>query len=264
MRCIYLLLTIITLFSCNPELDRSNIDSIVNYTKKHIKDKDYQSLLNLTTYEREDELGKIIMETTPSVFNEEKFIYENLQLISDSIKVSNHYVDGKREEFKTIIIYFKLNQDIYRFNGVLEKIGLEYFYNSLFTKNLTASCIESKNTRNTPANVYLNEAYWLVSNDRKSFKEFNLRGRNKSDYLINQITFRLNIRRVDKSEFFSKTLTINQTILPGDSFEVKVRELDNYFTGFLLSKDTFSFNTELVEVLPKKENESCQILNTLK
>jgi len=250
----------ILMTSCKPELDRTDLNSIKIFTKHYIETRDYESLLNLTNYKTLDTIEKLIFKSNSRDLKKCLFNTQNIKYLKTDIE--NNQVESLEDiyESRGVNYYFEGDGEIYQIKTFVNKVNGELFYKSIICNNLSFDCLISKNQRYVPTNVSLSQGYWLASKDKKSFIEFNLKGQNKSLYKIEEIEFKLRMESLTGDEFLSKTIKKKVIIMPGDTFDIKINELKNHFVGFILSKETFSFSTEILSISPKPTNESCQII----
>lgn len=260
------LIMIITLSSCGKQIDRADINSVAKHAMEHLVEKNSDAIKRLRNYEEEelDTFGRLAYLANNMELEEDLFGAKNIKPIKYEIKKNNIKVEGRTLRSSIIYFYLEADNDLFQVKAITNRDKEELYFASFDVSNITLDCKEYKESDYRPLSLIMDKAYWLVSNDRKYFKEFNLRGKNRSDYKVEEISFRIRLEKTNGREFISKTIKRKINIEQGDTFEININELDNYFAGFSLSKNTFSFTTELISVLPKPIDRSCELIERLK
>lgn len=263
MKHLLTLLIIMLIISCKPELDKTDINSIAEYTIDYLENKKLNSILSLMEpIDSTNLLKKAQIRSRLSPI-EALFDINELNIINHKV-IREHFQDaGITYAFDEVIIFIEANGDIYKFRGITDKKEGKLYYSYVNLSNLTLDCDDYNTKPYQPQNIQMDKAYWLLSNDRKSFKEFHIKGKNRSDNQVEELQFRLKLKKTSGEEFFSKTIIRNMTIMPEDTFEIDVNELNDFFVGYILSNKTFKFNIEILSVLPKPPNTDCELLEEL-
>ena len=259
-----LILGMLVFFSCKKQLDRTDLNSIAEYTIDYILNKDVESILKLTNHNNGQNEIEILLNKTGYAGLDNINRAMNIKFIRYEIKDNTMSLRGSYYKAPIIQYFFEIDNDYYQIIGKLFSDNRQYHYTSLNLKNLTYNCEYLKHGVYIPEQIILSQGYWFISTDKRSFKSFTIRGKNNTQNSIEELKFTLQLKNKSGVELFNKTINHKANILPDETFDISIPELTNYFVGFDISKSTFDFNTEVLSVEPKPLDDSCELLQHLK
>lgn len=259
MKKITILLIGFLAFSCQKEIDKRNPLSVAETLNKSLIKDDSLMLKDLFYKDMQD-----ISNYTKS----------SLKSINKLLKkdIKNKYFDTLTNRVYNSK-YIELNYDIdNQYYGVrayynLDSLGLINLENiSLF--NYSEICEDFNKSPYKPYyGIEFKSLKWR--SNYSTFKSVGLQVKNYLGQDIDYIKFRLKIRQGKNSissedEIFNRTIEYNEKIYDGDLIYIEIIDLKDYYAGFNITKNSFNFDTELLEIRPKPESEDCVKIEELK
>jgi hypothetical protein len=251
------------IISCNNVIDKTDINSVLEYGGNQILAKNFDSLLVLTEYSNAaNEIEKIIERTR---FHEiEDFLNNasNIRLLRASVKDDSKFIESRTINFKNVEYLLLMDGEYYKVTCRLDKSDSGYYFGNFIVNNLSKECNSYVFTPSTNNVISLDNSYWSKYSNRQ-FEEFYLRVKNKSEKNFIEFQYRLSLRDLSGYEFFNRVKTYIGKISPNELIDIRVEELDNYFTNFEINKNNFKRDFTIISVTTESNKASCELIESL-
>jgi len=258
-----LCIIIFTLISCDKKIDQKNLFKLGEALNTSIQIGDtavYKQML-IKEMDVETKAENIKM------FNQIHQRFASAELIRiDTTSLSSFH--------KTIDLYYLLEDSSYfEISAVYKRDSLgNNAISRLILWDLNTLCSEYNNslynpnkfisTRKTDA-IDIRSIDWITTNYNHEFRSAKVELQNNTKNNFNYIKFRL-ILKNQGVEFFNQIVEANKEIKSGDFVNVDIENLVNYPVNFFIIGDNITYETELVEVLPKPISDYCRTIENLK
>ena len=132
------------------------------------------------------------------------------------------------------------------------KIKNIYKYNSIILNDISSFCAENNelslmvSKAKLIAGIKFKGLVWESNFNKKKITNLHVRGVNDSKHKIKLLKFRLTLYDKSFNEFFSKTILKNTIIESGDTFEIEIEKLRDYYVGFRFQEDSFVYDINLI------------------
>lgn len=259
MNKIIIVLLSLFLFSCH-SVDKKDIKSVAETVEKGLQENNF-TIIETVFGKGLNSLDKYSKENMQSI----------LEVFKDSKKVQGVKIEvDELKQDKVIKIFFKKDDEFYRtrtyfkYNDIKEIQPFEFHWT-----NLSVLCNSRSKLPYIPENsIDFKRIVWRFDNSQQVFREGSIELKNNTDNEINLLKFKVSLmystQTNDIREFYNKTIEYKKSIPKGDIVQIKLKDLEDYYTGFSINANNLLFETKVIEAKPKPTQPSCLEIIELK
>jgi hypothetical protein len=246
------ILTVALLISCEDEIVYSNPINVAEHFNESIKTGDTLLYKKVFDFSKEQALPKFLKE---SFFKASK-LYNSKKLKLIKIDTTFSIVSG--EGMKTLsLVYKDVKKDIYLVE-LPYRDNYEYLPPTDIFTNLSRACEDYQISDYIPTGI----RFYEFTHSRKMSDPFtfyfpSVKIYNNTKHSIEYLKCRMIIKNYQGDILFSQTFVINEPI---SSYVLKITDLDGISIGVDLTKSTYEYDFEVLNVEPKPESYDCKAL----
>lgn len=247
--------------SCSYKVDKTDIFKVGEAIHESFARQDTSILKEIYQYQ----MDSISKEEKQNI----KEIYKFFDKKTPLIKVDTFLIGPWSCGF--ISLFYQKGSNFYRLEAIFDKKSTDnlYYINDLSLTNLNDKCKEYNETPYKPkSGIEVKSISWDTDNIGKTFKSGSVELQNKFNEDITYIKFRVILKHGEypwnAETFLSQTVESYKPISSGDITWIEIPGMKDYFIGFMIQKNKFSFEFELLDLKPKPESNWCADLEELK